>query len=280
MTDNLSKYFDCYIHNHMGLFIPNTGIHHIPDDIVHSDSSYIIIITFDNPSIEDLSNNKSLITIRNDQYLAAILSPGISNEEITGKFNHYYCLKIDKDYFEEQYLMYDRLIPVFNWKRFAICHDVLKSLNLFAFEYGKNMPNADITLNAQETILTHWMIRSLLGENYDMRTISSKYEIARAQHYIEQHYGEKITLAQLAALGSISVSALNRNFKKEVGLTPMEYLTQIRIQKAQKMLRRPERSVTDIAIQCGFGSSAHFSDVFGKLYGYTPSQYRSYYQND
>ena len=178
------------------------------------------------------------------------------------------------------YLLYEKEVPRFEWKPFAVCHDVLKTLNLFAFEYAKHMPNVEITLNAQETILTHWLIRSVLGESYDMRGISSEYEIARVQHYMEQHYGEKITLMQLAELSNISVSSLSRGFKKEIGLSPMDYLMQVRLEKAKRLLRRPERTVTEIALYCGFSSSAHFTDVFGKNYGRTPNQYRKNYKQD
>ena len=45
------------------------------------------------------------------------------------------------------------------------------------------MPHVDVTLDAQAEIITHWIIRSLLGETLDMRAVSSDYSVARAQHY-------------------------------------------------------------------------------------------------
>lgn len=50
-----------------------------------------------------------------------------------------------------------------------------------AFEYNKSMMNSDITLEAQATVITHWIIRSILGETLDMRAVSSDYSVARAQ---------------------------------------------------------------------------------------------------
>ena len=173
--------------------------------------------------------------------------------------------------------MYTNEKPYFNWKEFSICHDILKTLNTFAFEYSKKMQNSDITLDAQTTIITHWLIRSILGENYDMRAISSNYAVARAEHYIEQHFSRTITIKQLAELGNMSPSSFNRVFKKETKLTPIEYLIEIRIEKAKKLLRRKEITITEIAMRCGFSSSAHFSSTFSRILNITPSEYRDSY---
>lgn len=75
------------------------------------------------------------------------------------------------------------------------------------------MPHADVTLDAQAEIITHWIIRSLLGETLDMRAVSSDYSVARAQHYMEQHYMEPITISKLAALGYVSASAFQHKIQ-------------------------------------------------------------------
>ncbi|MFT3951103.1 MAG: AraC family transcriptional regulator [Oscillospiraceae bacterium] len=162
------------------------------------------------------------------------------------------------------------------WK-FELCSDILKTLNTFAFEYSKRMMNAAVTLDAQATVITHWMIRSILGETLDLRAVSSDYSIARAQHYIEQHYGDKITASMLSALGFMSVSSLNRRFRSEVGATPMVYLTKLRIEKAKTLLRRKDSTISEIALHCGFSSSAHFASCFIKHTGMTPREYQSKY---
>lgn len=60
------------------------------------------------------------------------------------------------------------------------------------------MKNSEITLEAQVTIIVHWLIRSILGENYDMRSVSNNYAVACAENYMEMHYGKKITVKYLA----------------------------------------------------------------------------------
>lgn len=120
------------------------------------------------------------------------------------------------------------------------------------FQYSKSMMNSDVTLDAQTEIITHWLIRSIFGETLDMRAVSSDYSLARAQHYVEQHYMENITVEKLANLGYMSRTTFNRQFKKEIGITPIEYLIEVRIKLAKLMLKRKENAITDIAMRCGF----------------------------
>lgn len=260
---------DCYIQNKLGLFIPSMGPCGYATKNNHTHPSYMFIIRF---SYNDQNTN---IKIPKNHYFAQAVSPDIPHCDIID--GHYYCILIDREYFESQYILYSDQKPYFEWTSFPLCSDILKTLNTFAFEYCKNMPNSDITLNAQATVITHWIIRSILGENLDMRTVSSDYSIARAQHYIEKHFEKNITASDLADLGYMSVSSLNRAFKKETGMTPIGYLIEIRIEQAKKLLRRKNIPITEIALRCGFGSSAHFSSCFAKHTGTAPSEYRNKY---
>ncbi|MBP0957097.1 MAG: helix-turn-helix transcriptional regulator [Oscillospiraceae bacterium] len=254
---------DCYVRPQLGIFIPTAGECGYAAKQGHSHPSYMIVISF-----EHMSD-------RQTRYLASITSPHIPHSDKAGL--NYYCLLIEKCYFEKRYLMYAENIPAFDGHQFEICSDILKALNTFVFEYSKSMPNSDITLDAQAEIITHWIIRSIMGETFDMRAVSSDYSVARAQHYIEQHYSENITVSKLAALSYVSCSCFNRKFKKETGITPIEYLIEIRLERAKTMLKRKTISVTEIAMKCGFGSSAHFSSCFQNRVGISPTEYRDKY---
>lgn len=258
---DISEYIDCYIHKDMGLFIPadtDSGNRLISK---HGRPSYMIIISFDNTG-NDIYH-----------YKASIDSPEYYCEYL--ETHHYYCVLVSAEYFEKRYLMYSDQIPVFKGHNFEICSDILKALNTFAFESSKSMMNSDITLTAQTEIITHWIIRSILGETLDMRAISDDYSVARAQHYIELHYAENITVSALAKLGCISESTFNRRFKRETGRTPIEYLIDIRITHAKNLLRRKNLSVTETAMRCGFSTGSHFTSCFVQKTGITPSEYRN-----
>lgn len=266
VTEEDLHYVDCYVQRHLGIFIPFGDGCGYARRLWHTHPAYMIVIFFG--ETQGISSY--------DRYLAYLYSPEVPHMDETPE-NLYYCILIDKEYFEKEYRKYETAVPHFCGTRFLVCHDILKALNLFSFEYSKQMSNSDITLEAQATVITHWLIRSVLGESYDMRAISDHYAVARAQHFIEQHYAEEITVKRLAALGNISVSSFNRIFKKELHLTPIEYLIEVRLQQAKKLLRRKEIPITQVALRCGFNSSSHLAASFQRVLHMTPSEYRKVY---
>lgn len=273
LTENDLRNVDCYVHKKVGLFIPSTGRCGYASKKQHSHPSYMICIFFSYDNINALCEASQ----KRNHYRACIMSPGISHDDVFDEYNHYYCIMIDKDYFESQYALYSEDTPYFEMEQFEMCKDILKALNTFAFEYSKSMKNSDITLDAQMIVITHWIIRSVLGENLDMRAVSDNYAVARAQHYIAQHFSEDITADDLSKLVHMSQSSFNRLFRKETGISPHEYIIEEKVEKSKTLLRRNDITVTDIAVRCGFGSGAHFASVFKRVTGFTPSQYRSSY---
>lgn len=264
---------DCYVHSNIGLFIPSTGQCGYASKKNHTHPSYMVMIIFS----ADNSKKKLQIKSRRNHYCAAVVSPCVGHDDIFDEYNHYYCIMIDKDYFESQYSLYSDDMPYFENMHFEICSDILKTLNTFAFEISKEVPNSDVTLSAQETLITHWIIRSILGENADMRSVSSCYPVARAQQYVAQNYGSHITVDALAELSHVSVSTLQRLFKRETGMSPASYIVNERVEKSKTLLRRKNVTMTEIALRCGFSDSSHFSAVFRSITGVTPSEYRTAY---
>jgi AraC-like DNA-binding protein len=96
-------------------------------------------------------------------------------------------------------------------------------------------------------------------------------DIAR---FINDHYGERLTLADLSSRFYISPYYLSRIFKSATGFSFVEYITTIRIREAQKLLRETERKISIIAETVGFDDFAHFGRIFKRITGITPMQYR------
>lgn len=92
--------------------------------------------------------------------------------------------------------------------------------------------------------------------------------------YIDAHLDEAITAEVLSKTSGFSVSTINHRFKDYFGSTPAEYIHYKRIKRA-KVLLLQSVSVTEIAMQLGYGSSEYFSTVFKKFTGASPTQWKT-----
>lgn len=112
----------------------------------------------------------------------------------------------------------------------------------------------------------------LLGENQAVRKSNS--QIKDMMGYIHEHYAEKISVAQIAQSAYLSERECYRIFQKSIHLSPVEYLTNYRVQEACRRLTENKESLTSIAQNCGFGSSSYFGKVFHAYMGCTPLEYK------
>lgn len=92
--------------------------------------------------------------------------------------------------------------------------------------------------------------------------------------YIHSNYQEKISLKEIAASASVSDREALRAFRRGLQKTPFQYLTEVRIRMACRLLRETNRQITDIAYDCGFSSPSYFGKVFHESTGTTPLEYR------
>lgn len=93
--------------------------------------------------------------------------------------------------------------------------------------------------------------------------------------YVEEHYNEKISLAQLAAIANISICHFCRLFKKTTGKPPTEYINYLRINRAAALLREGGLNISEVAMIVGINDSNYFSRLFKKYKQISPSQARS-----
>lgn len=92
--------------------------------------------------------------------------------------------------------------------------------------------------------------------------------------YLDEHYMEELTLDQLSEQFFISKYYLSREFKKEYGLTIIQYLLTKKITNAKELLRYSNSSIEEIARLCGIDDPSYFNKVFKKYEGHTASEYR------
>lgn len=141
----------------------------------------------------------------------------------------------------------------------AICADALR-LAILARQFSRQTN----PLPTAESIACN--VRSL-----------QKWRLKRVMQYVDEHLDAKITLQDLAAATGLSRMHFAAQFRAATGMRPHEYLLKRRIQRAEELLKRVEVSLVDVALTVGFQTQAHFTTVFKRFAGDTPSQWRSAY---
>lgn len=92
--------------------------------------------------------------------------------------------------------------------------------------------------------------------------------------FVTERYRDNIEVGDLAEKAGLSVSQLQREFSRHFGITPTNYVREVRIGMARYLLETSDKSVSQIALDCGFYDQSHFNHHFKTLTGLTPLKYR------
>lgn len=103
----------------------------------------------------------------------------------------------------------------------------------------------------------------------------SDRQLMQVLEYMNEQLERKIELADLAQLLGMSQFHFSHLFKQSIGMAPYQYLLQQRVERAKQLLKQTNRSIVDIALECGFNSHSHLSKQFRQLTGMTPRLYRA-----
>lgn len=101
----------------------------------------------------------------------------------------------------------------------------------------------------------------------------TKLQLQRATDFMQAHLGETLTLEELASATGLSSSHFARRFKVTTGMPPHQFLMQLRVERAKRMLRGGT-SIIEIALACGFTHQEHMTRIFRRAVGLTPAAYR------
>lgn len=118
---------------------------------------------------------------------------------------------------------------------------------------------------------------SFLNKKTDMREIQDSKYIRQAKYYIDEHYGNEISLEEVAGSVHINPSYFSSLFKKEQGINFSDYLIQVRIEKAKELLEEGELNVGEVGRKVGYKDQKYFSRLFYKVVGIKPSGYKKLY---
>ncbi len=149
-------------------------------------------------------------------------------------------------------------------------------LERMKFEYENRLVGWEIKLKGLLMGFLVLFSRSYLRQYKKEEVGEYKYTqyIYKALEYIEKHYTEGILVEEIANFIGLSADYFSRMFKQFTGLTPVEYIKNVRLAKAAELLRQPEVSIAHVAMEVGFEDPGYFSRQFKQVLGVSPSSFQ------
>jgi transcriptional regulator GlxA family with amidase domain len=100
----------------------------------------------------------------------------------------------------------------------------------------------------------------------------------RCEDWLREHFRDSEALSRVTALSAIPERTLKRRFKAATGSSLIEYLQNLRVEEAKRLLEGTELPIEDISEQSGYADTSFFRRLFKRLTGLTPSKYRRMFQ--
>ena len=272
ITKEQLRYIDCFVSRDLGLFMPVGGACFYALTPEHTHPSYMFVLNFDDET--SIKMNGAVISGMPGTIFA--LSPGVPHQELpSDRAPRYIAVMMAKDLFESQYCLYGKKkVPAFRGDYFKAGQPLVQLCKRFMIEADNRMPGSAAVLHALSVEICHAVIRTVIEAPIQKDRLTERVEVNRVIEYLHSNLDQKITLQTLAGIGYLSPSHFSRVFREETGQPPMEYVHRLRMDRAKKLLLAGDRSITEIALECGFNSTSYLSACFQKQYKQTPSEYQ------
>ncbi|MDD5603794.1 MAG: AraC family transcriptional regulator [Eubacteriales bacterium] len=147
----------------------------------------------------------------------------------------------------------------------------------------EEMINYRVNPVKQSPIMTKACIMKLLGllyaesarrGDFGKISVNASEAVASAIMFMKNEYAKKISLKEISKAANLSPTYFHRIFTEMMSVTPLKYLTRVRIEKARILLTTTGLSTAEIAAECGFEDLSYFTAVFGNYAGQTPVKFR------
>ncbi len=113
-----------------------------------------------------------------------------------------------------------------------------------------------------------------LFQSREIQIFKNQQRFLNIETFLKDNISKKWTLDEMSRKSNVGITTLTQIVKEYSGYTPANYLIFLRLEKAKELLAKTTVRLTDIALECGFYSSQHFSSTFSKWIGTTPFDYR------
>lgn len=188
------------------------------------------------------------------------------------------CLTCSKEkMFEISDQVFAKSEIIFSNESFHVSSDIRVLLGLLVEEsLGKPAGYEFIQENLVNVILFK-LIRSAKSNLSQAETEEKSHDVLRieqAADFLRGQYRSEFSLNEVAHIADLSPYHFIRVFKAHTGKTPYEFLLEVKIEKAKQLLSHKNLTITDICLSCGFNNPSHFSLMFKRKIGVSPSEYR------
>lgn len=244
---------------------------------LHSHPSYLFVLPF-NDRVSFKIGSQDIMTEPNKLLALAPNTP--HNEVITDRFPRYIAIFIDKLFFEEQLDHYPITEDIYFGGFIPIPPSFLNIIKEFMLEVDNQIPGSESVIYAINLKICHLIIRSVLKLSHKHDKVTHRLEINRTLEYMYSNFDERITIEDLAVIAHMSPSHYARTFKKEIGQSSISYLNEIRLEHVKRFLLEGDKSITEIALECGFSSPAYLSSSFYNKFKLSPTDYQKLFNND
>jgi AraC-like DNA-binding protein len=224
--------------------------------------------------------NNSIYKLKKGDFM--IFNPGVYHEEMLtpGEEAHELHLGLDNIFIEglpKNYLLKENSPSLVHLKKYKEKFDYL--IHQIVGELEENKAGVDILLKAYSMRL----IVLLLRETYcadgkqepsplNFKSSEKSTVVRTIIAYMNKNYNEDISLDKVAKATYLSPVYISKIFKEETGYSPINYLINIRLQKARQLLESGNISVKAAAEGVGYRDAYYFSKLFKKYYGFSPSK--------
>lgn len=271
VTPEQLRYVDSFPGVRSALFMPVAGACFYALSKDHPHTGYMFVAPFDDRG-RVVVGGEEIVTLP-DRVLA--LSPGILHHELPSDGPpRYVALFIEPQLFEEEWRCYCPEPPLFRGEQFPRPKGLLPLVRSYMHESATESRGRDAVLAALEVELCHTLIRAVRGETAPTERASERLRIEGAIEAIHTRLAEKLLVDELAGVAGLSTTHFRRTFARETGLSPTEYIKGVRLERAKKLIAAADLSLTEIALECGLGSSSYLSSTFSRAFGVSPAEYR------
>ena len=205
------------------------------------------------------------------EYINCLISPEFLSEELINSKNalDILTLAIFKDFFD----VAEKICPKISFHGLEML-EIEDVFNHMIAEYEKKAPGYIAVLKGYVNVLLAKIFRIFKKPELDSLTTDLNKITPEVLQYIKKNYNKKITLKELAKHSFYNAAYFSTIFKECFGKTPLEYINEIRIEKAVQLMKQTDLTIEEICHRVGYSNKKHFYKIFRDATGTTPNNFR------